>query len=64
MAMIEDDEFDEEGEDDPEYPRSSATERVRKVLAFLLGVLMAIVLVLAFIFAVAGLAQYIGGPTE
>lgn len=56
--------YDEEGEFDPEYPRTSAAERWRKVCGGILSGLMVLVLMFAFFAAICGLAQYIGGPVE
>lgn len=55
---------DIEGEFDPEYPRTSAAERWRKVCGGILSGLMVLVLTFAFFGAVCGLAEYIGGPVE
>lgn len=59
-----DDEFDEEGEFDPEYARPSEAEGWRRVCTGILATLLGLVLILAFFAAVAGLAGHIGGPTE
>jgi hypothetical protein len=56
--------YPEEGEDDPEYPRTSAAERWRVVCGGILSGLMVLVLMFAFFAAIAGLAEHLGGPVE
>ena len=55
---------DIEGEDDPEYARPSEAEGWRRVCTGIVGLLLGLALILAFFAAVAGLAQYLGGPAE
>lgn len=56
--------YRDEGEADPEYPRTSAVDRWRKLLTAGIGGLLALVLIVTFFAAICGLAQHLGGPTE